>query len=165
MSEISGYSEDKIDSDRAYSLENDDSGQSRSESEQEDGPDERWVANDQTARPKFLFFGPVPANVVLGPNENELDFFLLFFPAFLFEIMVNQTNLYAWQRQQICPDPSWMPATVEEMKAWLSLRVAMSILYMPQTAMYWSTNPLFGNLQMKKAMRRDRFDKITSIFI
>ena len=75
---------DKIDSDRAYSLENDDSGQSRSESEQEDGPDERWVENDQTARPKFLFFGPVPANVVLGPNENELDFFSTLLPCLSF---------------------------------------------------------------------------------
>ena len=45
-SEFSGYSEDKIDSDRAYSFENDDSDQSGSGSEQEDGPDERWVVND-----------------------------------------------------------------------------------------------------------------------
>ena len=80
------------------------------------------------------------------------DFFLLFFPAFLFEIMVNQTNLYARQTQQIRPDSRWTPVTVEEMKAWLGLQVAMSILYMPQTAMYWSTDPLFGNLQMKKVM-------------
>ena len=46
-----------------------------------------------------LLFGPVPgANVILEPYENELDFFLLFFLAFLFEIMVSQTNLYARQR-------------------------------------------------------------------
>ena len=165
-SEFSGYSEDEIDSDRAYSSENDDSGQSGSEeSEQVNGPDERWVVNDRTARPKFPFFGSVTgANVVLGSNENELDFFLLFFPAFLFEIMVNQTNLYARQRQQIHPDPRWMPVTVEEMKAWLGLLVATSILYMPQTAMFWSTDPLFGNLQMQKVMRRDRFDKISQYF-
>ena len=55
-SEFSGFSEDEIDSDRAYLSENNDSGQSRSESEQEDGPDEPWVVNDQTARPKFPFF-------------------------------------------------------------------------------------------------------------
>ena len=35
---------------------------------------------------------------------------------------------------------------------------------MPQTALYWSTHPLFGNLQMKKVMRRDRFDKINQYF-
>ena len=157
MSEFSGYSEDEMDSDRAYSSENNNSGQSGSESKQENGPDESWVVNDRTARPKFPFFGPVPgANVVLGPNENKLDFFLLFFTAFLFEIMVNQTNLYARQRQQICHDPRWTPVTVEEVKAWLGLRVAMSILYMPQTAMYWSIYPLFANLQMKKVVR-DRF--------
>ena len=78
-SEFSGYSEDEIDSNRAYSLENDHSGQSGSESEQEDGPDERWVVNDGTARPKFPFFGPVPGtNVVLGTffYSSSLPFFL-----------------------------------------------------------------------------------------
>ena len=49
-SEFSGFSEDEIDSNRAYSLENDDSGQSGSESEQEDGPDERWIQG-----PSFRF--------------------------------------------------------------------------------------------------------------
>ena len=92
------------------------------------------------------------------------DFFLLFFPAFLFELIVNQTNLYARQRQQTRPDPRWTPVTEEEMKAWLGMRVAMSILYLPQTAMYWSTDSLFGNLAIKKVMTRDRFDKISQYF-
>ena len=35
--------------------------------------------------------------------------------------MVNQTNLYARQKQQIHPDPRWTPVIVEEMKAWLGL--------------------------------------------
>ena len=58
-------------------------------------------------------FGPVPGAIVLGPNENELDFFLLFFPTILSEIMVNQTNLYARQQQQICPDLRWTLVTVK----------------------------------------------------
>ena len=42
------------------------------------------MVNDQTEMPKVPFFLPVPgANVVLGPDENKFDFFLLFFPAFL----------------------------------------------------------------------------------
>ena len=159
---FSGYSEDDIDSDRAYSSENDDSG---SNGEQENEPDQGWEVKDRTARPKSQFFGPVPgANVLMGPDTNELDFFLLFFPAFLFEIMVTQTNLYARQKQQARPDPKWTPVVEEEMKAWLGMRVAMSILHLPQTAMYWSTDALFGNLPIKKVMTRDRFDKISQYF-
>ena len=159
---FSGYSEDDIDSDRAYSSENDDSG---SNGEQENEPDQGWEVNDRTARPKSQFFGPVPgANVLMGPDTNELDFFLLFFPAFLFEIMVTQTNLYARQKQQARPDPKWTPVVEEEMKAWLGMRFAMSILHLPQTAMYWSTDALFGNLPIKKVMTRDRFDKISQYF-
>lgn len=164
-SDFSGYSSDEVDSDRAQSSGNDDSDRSGSESENEGGPAERWVVNDRTARPKSQFFGPVPgANAVLGPDENELDFFLLFFPAFLFELLVNQTNLYARQRQQTRPDAKWSPVTEEEIKAWLGMRVAMSILQLPQTAMYWSTDSLFGNLPLKKVMTRDRFDKISQYF-
>ena len=123
------------------------------------------MENDQIARPKAQFYGPVPgANAVLGPDENELDFFLLFFPAFLFELIANQTNLYARQRQQTRPEPRWTPVTEEEVKAWLGMRVAMSVLHLPQTVMYLSTDSLFGNLAIKKVMTRDRFDKISQYF-
>ena len=91
-------------------------------------------------------------------------FFLLFFQALLFELMVNQTNLYARQRQQTRPDPRWTPVTGEEMKAWLGMQVAMSILQLPQTAMYWSTDSLFGNIPITKVMTRDRFDEISQYF-
>ena len=91
-------------------------------------------------------------------------FFLLFFPAFLFELRVNQTKLYARQRQQTRSDPRWTPVTGEELKAWLGMRVAMRIVQLPQTAMYWSADSLFGNLPIKKVMTRDIFDKISQYF-
>ena len=51
---FSGYSEDDIDSDRAYSSENDDSG---SNGEQENEPDQGWEVNpsflDQYHEPMF----------------------------------------------------------------------------------------------------------------
>ena len=115
------------------------------------------MENDRTARPKAQFYG-------LVPGANELDFFLLFFPAFLFELIASQTNLYVRQRQQTRPDPRWTPVTEEEVKAWLCMRVAMSVLHLPQTVMYWSTDSLFGNLAIKKVMTRDRFDKISQYF-
>ena len=42
----------------------------------------------------------------------------------------------------------------------ISVRVYMSILELPQIAMYWSTDALFGNLNIRRVMKRDRFDKI-----
>ena len=47
-SDFSGYSEDDIDSNRAYSLGNDDSGSDR---EQENAPDQAWKVSNRTARP------------------------------------------------------------------------------------------------------------------
>ena len=40
----------------------------------------------------------------------------------------------------------------------------MSVLHLPQRAMHWSTDSLFGNLAIKKVMTRDRFDKISQYF-
>lgn len=154
---LSGFSESDIQSDRALS-----SGDETDSDADNANNQERWVVNDRSAQQKSAFSGPAPGpNAVLGPDENELDFFHVFFPDFLLEILITQTNLYARQKQQTHPDPSWIPVTRDEMKAWLGMRVAMSILHLPQTSMYWSTDPLFGNLNIRKVMKRDRFDKIS----
>lgn len=56
---------------------------------------------------------------------------------------------------------NWSPVTVEDVQAYLGIRVYMSILALPNIDMYWSTDPVFGNLFTQKVMKRDRFDKMT----
>ncbi|XP_053392141.1 piggyBac transposable element-derived protein 3-like [Mercenaria mercenaria] len=82
----------------------------------------------------------------------------------LIELLVKQTNLYASQKQSRKSDPSWRQVTFVEMKAWLGIRVYMSIIQLPQTQMYWSTDKTFGNLSIRKVMKRDRFMKILQYF-
>ncbi|MCG8074811.1 MAG: hypothetical protein JAY75_01030 [Candidatus Thiodiazotropha taylori] len=125
----------------------------------------RWQVNDRSDVGKSPFGGPQPGpTIILGPEDNELDFFNLFFPRFLLELIVAQTNLYARQKNAQRPDPNWREVSMREMLAWLGMRVYMSILQLPQTAMYWSTDSLFGNLNIRRVMKRDRFDKISQYF-
>lgn len=135
-----------------------------SDSDGEDGAErrQRWKVNDRSNLQKQPFGGPQPGStVILGPDSNELDFFQLFFPQFLIELLVEQTNLYARQKIAQKPDPNWRNVTDREMMAWLGVRVYMSLIVVPQTAMYWSKDPLFGNLSIRRVMKRDRFDKIS----
>ena len=108
-----------------------------------------WRVNDRSDHAKQQFTGPQPGtNVILGPDATEFDFFELFFPAFLLQLIVRQTNLYARQKIAQKPDPTWGEVSLLEMKAWLGIRVYMSIVQLPQVPMYWSTDALFGNLSI-----------------
>lgn len=131
-----------------------------SDVELERGP-QNWRVNDRTAIPKVAFTGPQPgATIILGPDENELSFFELFFSDDLVDHLVGQTNLYARQKIAVKADKNWREVTSRDMKAYLGIRVYMSILRLPQTAMYWSKDQMFGNLAIRRVMKRDRFDKI-----
>lgn len=121
-----------------------------------------WSVNDRTPILKRAFRGPEPgATSIMDPDANELDFFHLFFPKHLVEAVVRQTNLYARQKIAVKPDPNWVEVTERELLAWFGIRVYMSILQLPVTAMYWSKDSLFGNLNIRRVMKRDRFDKIS----
>ncbi|XP_045184371.2 piggyBac transposable element-derived protein 4-like [Mercenaria mercenaria] len=134
-------------------------------SESEDQNNDTWSVNDKTPRPKRPFIGPEPGpTTLLSPDDKEWDFVELFFPVMLIELLVKQTNLYASQKQSRKPDPSWRQVTFVEMKAWLGICVYMSIIQLPQTQMYWSTDKTFGNLSIRKVMKRDRFMKILQYF-
>jgi hypothetical protein len=91
--------------------------------------EQRWKVNDRSHIPKQMFTGPTPGPTTQLPGDKlEIDFFLLFFPLTLIEWLVAQTNLYAIQKQQVKPDPVWRSFNLDEMKAWLGIRVFTSIL-------------------------------------
>lgn len=120
-SDISFGSESELESDSDISSDN--------ETVEEICDQTRWKANDRSDLPKRPFTGPDPGPTIdLDPNASEFDFFELFFPVFLIELLCRQTNLYAEQKQRIKPDANWRPVEEQEMKAWLGIRVFMSIL-------------------------------------
>ena len=101
----------------------------------------------------------------LSQDANELDFLRLFLSDEMIASFVTESNRYAEQKQQRSgPDQNWIPISVPEMKAWLGLRIYMSIFVLPTQDMYWSTDWLFGNTFAGNVMKRGRFDKITSYF-
>ena len=55
----------------------------------------------------------------LAPTASALDFFLLFFPLALFDLMTTETNRYARQQQQTNGDDCmWTETDSAEMRAW-----------------------------------------------
>ncbi|KAH3797952.1 piggyBac transposable element-derived protein 4-like [Dreissena polymorpha] len=123
--------------------------------------DENWTVNDRSDRSKKAFCGPEPGpRFDLDPDQTEWNFVEMFFPMMLVELLVEQTNLFARQKMEIKHDKSWRPVSVKEMMAWLGIRIYMSIVQLPQMAMYWSTDILYGNFSVRRIMTRDRFMKV-----
>ena len=101
----------------------------------------------------------------LEADANEKDFLNLLFPDIVFDILAIQTNLYAEQLQEKNGvDKHWTNTSQSEMKAYIGMRIYMSILQLPAMDMYWSTDYMFGNLFIPNVMLRDRFDKICQYF-
>jgi hypothetical protein len=99
-------------------------------------------------------------------KKNELDFVSLIFIPEILSILVAQTKLYAMQLQQKLgrQDNQWTATTVNEIRAYLGIRIFMSVLQLPAMEMYWSTDYMFGNLFVPNIMPRDRFNKLCQYF-
>ena len=61
----------------------------------------------------FSVHNPGPKNI-LPANGQEIDFFQLIFPDELYEHLVQETNLYAQQKNAVKPDHRWIPVPVEK---------------------------------------------------
>ena len=106
---------------------------------------------------------PGPTNI-LNENQTELNFSELLFTNEVYEILVKETNLYTWQKVAVKPDPKWTDVEKDEMKAYLGIRVYMSVVKLPETQMYWAKDLLFGSFRIAAIMPRDPFDKILQDF-
>ena len=93
--------------------------------------------------PPVPFQEPVGPKVLLDSTSTALDAFLLFFGEDTFQLLREQTNLYASQSP---PGSSYKlyETTVEEMKLFLGMILAMGIHQLPQLEDYWSMHPLLG---------------------
>ena len=126
-SDFSGFESDDLPI--ADLISENETSDSESDSDISDDRQVNWSVNDRTPRAKLDFDGPEPGPTTdLGPDCNEWDFVELFFPVFLIELMVGQTNLFARQKQISKPDQFWRPVVFHELKAWIGIRVYMSII-------------------------------------
>ena len=109
-----------------------------------------------------------------GPNlpdgfdpvtASPIDYFWLLFPIQLIEVLVGFTNRYAaWKQHREGPDPYWEDVTVPELRAFLGINILMGVNELPETDMYWSSDPLIGNAGIQKLMTCNRFQKIMQYF-
>ena len=97
-------------------------------------------------------------------SPRILDYFKLFATSDFYQMISDQTNLYAEQHFQSNPDDksrsSWAPTTATEIRHFLALYFLTRIVQKPQIRQYWSTDPLLQALVSNHVMTRNRFQKI-----
>ena len=94
-----------------------------------------------------------------------LDFFSLLIPEEFWTHLATETNLYAEQRQaEKSVDKQWKITNAAEMKLFIFIQYMFGIHRMPDTAMYWSTDPLLRVPAIADVMSRNRFQKLSQYF-
>lgn len=97
--------------------------------------------------------------VACSPEMSPLDYFLLFVDNHMLTSIVRETNRFAIQCLTANgKDPnSWVAVTLEELKAFLGLIIAMSIHFLPSLRDYWKDDWVLGVPEFAKVMPRNRF--------
>ena len=107
-------------------------------------------------------FSPPPFTENIGPSVSldsdatALDAFLLIFGSDTFQLLADQTNLYA---KQSPPGASykWYDTNEDEMKLFFGMLLIMGIHRLPQLEDYRSSNPLLGTKGIVAGMSWCRF--------
>lgn len=91
---------------------------------------------------------------------KSVDFFQLFFTDAVWNLIVEQMNLYAEQKGETGERSVWYPLTVSEIKAWIALTLDMGILKKPSLRLYWSTDSILKTPFFPAVVARDRYFQI-----
>ena len=99
---------------------------------------------------------PVTPRMPFLPGDKPVDFFRKFFDNEVFEMLVQQTNLYAHQNNM----RNWEDTTVREMEAFVALLIGMGIHCLPHVDLYWSSDTLYRVQPIADVITVKRFKKI-----
>ena len=111
--------------------------------------------------PPVVPFTETPGPVhQLSEGATPVDFLHLFWEPALFQLLADETNRYAVQRQVEKPDRKWYPTTPEEMRAFIGVNIVMGIDQKPHISHYWSTDPYLGNAGIASVFPRERFEAL-----
>ena len=156
-------SEDEFYSDESGSSQEDSDEPSTDEGtdeEMEDDVEEEGWSEVINCREDVEFQEEVGMTVDSENLQSCLDFFSLFFTDEVWQLLVEQTNLYAEQKRAPEESSVWYPITIDEMKAWVSLYMNMGLVTKPNLSSYWSTDPALSTPFFPSIMARDRFLQI-----
>ncbi|GBP39408.1 PiggyBac transposable element-derived protein 2 [Eumeta japonica] len=90
-------------------------------------------------------------------KTQPVEMFDNFFPVYIVNNIVEQTNLYAHQNN--CKN--WTDVTSSEIRAYLGVLIMMGLNPLPDVELYWSSDPFYNNSEMTKAFPIVRFKKIS----
>ena len=128
-----------------------------------------WSAQTTDVKPEHKFMcDKVGVSYEPPVDAFPFDYFSLLLPeTFFFQSVVNETNSNADLKQEMkgVPDKNWTKVTVEEIKLFIYIQYLFGIYHMPDTSMYWSTDPLLQVPAIADVMSKGRFKKTASIFI
>lgn len=132
--------------------------------------DELWGWSREDSPPLDVpFTAKHGLNVELPDNSNPLDYFSLFFKDEMWDLLVLETNKFAHKRIEsmddmlpFCRLRNYKDVTIDEMKVFFALIIAMGLVKKSELESYWTTDetletPFFGN-----NMAKDRFLAILS---
>ena len=105
-----------------------DSDEETTDEEMDDDMEENDRSEDINRREDVELQEEVGINVDSENLRSCLDFFLLFFTEEVWQLLVEQTNLYAEQKRGPEEGCVWYPVTKDEMKAWASLYLNMGLV-------------------------------------
>ena len=102
-----------------------------------------------------------PTNI-LPPEATADRFFYQLFPEDLIELIVNETNLNAEQKQRAAgrQDQNWTPVNANDIRAYFGIRILQGIKTLPSERHFWSRNKYLHVKRVSDTMTRNRYLKI-----
>ena len=140
-----------------------------------DGDDDRlgeifWRLGNLHPRPP-IFTGEQKVNIDMPADSSCLDFLNLFLTEEFYQLLTTETNRYAHQffdtdrGKDLGPHSrfhNFQPITLNEMKQFIALIIAMGLLQQQDIQDYWSTDVLLQTPIFRSVMPRNRFLVIMS---
>ncbi|CAD7673672.1 unnamed protein product [Nyctereutes procyonoides] len=118
-------------------------------------PEKNWTKRD--IKPNFPSWLALDSGLLNLKNEklNPVELFELFFDDEVFNLIVNETNNYASQKNVN------LEVTVQEVRCVFGILLLSGFVRRPRRGMYWEISDADQNL-VRDAIRRDRFELIFS---
>lgn len=131
--------------------------------------DDNWVAGDRPP-PEIRYTGTPGLSVDIENDSSPLSYFELFMTDGDLQDIVYQTNLYAQQQldsknlSEHSRFKKWVNTTVNEMRRFIAMLIAMALVTQCDLSEYWTTNPVTSTPFFSDCMSRDRFMLLLSFF-
>ena len=144
-----------------FSLSEASEDESSEESEDEDADEDSWSQNLRNVLVNNFEKDTGPSNIL--PPEAKADSFLYqMFPEDLIDLIVNETNRNAEQKQRAAgrQDKNWTPVNAADVRAYLAIRILQGIKTLPSERHYWSNNKYLKVKKVSDTMSLTRYMKM-----